>query len=87
MKNSVKDEDFNLRTGETWRDTFSKQFPQNRPTWVDEIKMSVRWHIKGDCYDNCARAISHVSKDKIPADRKADFLTFMSKCRAAKPEN
>jgi hypothetical protein len=45
--------------------------------------MCARWHIKGDCFDNCAQAISHVPKQKIPADKKAEFLTFMSKCREA----
>ena len=87
VKNSAKDEDFNFRTGETWQDTFSKQFPQDRPIWVNKIKMCAKWHIKIGCFNNCAHAISNVSKDMIPADKKADFLTFMSKCRAAKPAN
>jgi hypothetical protein len=50
--------------------------------------MCARWHIKGDCYDNYARVTSHVTKDKISADKKAGFLTFMKKCRkVAKTSN
>jgi hypothetical protein len=43
--------------------------------------MCTRWHLKGDCYDNCARAVSHVTNDNIPDKKRAEFLTFLSKCR------
>jgi hypothetical protein len=37
---------------------------------------------------HCARVISHLTKDKIPADKKAGFLTFMKNGRgAAKTSN
>jgi hypothetical protein len=42
--------------------------------------MCVRWHIKRDNYDNCLRIASYVTKDKIPADKKTNMLTFMKKC-------
>ncbi len=88
VKNSAQDKDFKLQTGETWQETYSKQFPQDRPSWDGKVKMYTRWNIKGVCYDNCARFVSHVAKDKIPADKKEIFLTFMSKCRkAAKKSN
>jgi hypothetical protein len=88
IKNLAQDTDFQLATGKSWKDTFSKQFPQNRPSWERKVKMCARWHIKGDCYDNCARVTSHITKDKIPANKKAGFLTFMKKCRkAAKMSN
>jgi hypothetical protein len=64
-------------TGKSWKDTFGKQFPRDRPSWEGKVKMCMRWHIKGNCYDNCARVTSHVTKDKIPANKKAGFLTFM----------
>jgi hypothetical protein len=79
----AQDKDFALETGKSWKDTFSKQLPQDRPTWEGKVKMCTRWHIKGNCYDNCARVTSHVTKDKIPANKKAGFLTFMKKCRKA----
>jgi hypothetical protein len=79
VKNKTQDKDFVPKEGKTWKDTFNKQFLQDRPTWDGKVKMCARWHIKGDCYDNCARVISHITKDKIPADKKAGFLTFMKK--------
>ncbi len=88
VNNSVQDKDFALATGKSWKDTFSKQFPQDRPSWEGKVKMCARWHIKGNCYDNCARVTSHVTKDKIPPNKYAGFLTFMKKCRkAAKTRN
>jgi hypothetical protein len=87
IRNMSQDNDFEVAAGETWITTFSKQFPQDRPTWEDKIKMCVRWHIKGDCYDNCSGAISHVLKDNIPAEKKANFLTFIKECREAAKKN
>ncbi len=87
VKNSTQDEDFATKAGESWQETFSKQFAHGRPSWDGKVKMCARWHIKGDCFDNCVRAISHVSKEKILADKKADFLTFMSKCRKAEKKS
>ena len=88
VKNLAHNKDFALATGKSWKDTFSKQFPQDRPSWEGKVKMCARWHIKGDCYDNCTRVTSHVTKDKIPADKKAGFLTFMKNGRgAAKTSN
>jgi hypothetical protein len=42
--------------------------------------MYVRWHLKGDYYDNCARAVSHMMNDNIPDKKQAEFFTFLSKC-------
>ena len=72
-----------MATGESWKDTFSKQFPHERPIWDGKIKMCTRWHIKGDCYDNCTQVASHVTNNKIPAKKKESFLTVMLKCREA----
>jgi hypothetical protein len=83
VKNSAQDKDVQFATGKSWKDAFSKQFPQDRPSWEGKVKMCARWHIKGNCYNNCTRVTSHVTKDKIPANKKAGFLTFMKKCRNA----
>jgi hypothetical protein len=61
VENKTQDKDLVPNEGETWKDTFSKQFLQDRPTWDGKVKMCARWHIKGDCYDNCARVISHIT--------------------------
>ncbi len=83
VKNLAQDKDFAVATGESWKDTFSKQFPQDRPSWEGKVKMCVRWHIKGDCYGNCTRVTSHVTKEKILADKKECFLIFMKICHVA----
>ncbi len=69
IKKKTQDKDFAPKESKIWKDTFSKQLPQDRPTWDRKVKMCARWHIKGDCYDNCARVISHVTKDEIAADK------------------
>ena len=88
VSNSAQDEDFKVKIGETWKDTFSKQLPLDRPFWdeVSKVKFCARWVIKDDCYDNCAQKASHVTMDKIPLEKKASFLSFMKKCRKATTE-
>mgnify|MGYP006177327177 FL=1 len=87
VKNLAPDEDLAVKAGESWAETFSKQLPKERPSWDGKINMCARWHIKGDCFDDCSRKESHVGKDKIPADKKASFLTYMAKCREAAKGN
>jgi hypothetical protein len=87
VKNSAPDKDFAVNAGESWAETFSKQLPKERPSWDGKINMCARWHIKGDCFDDCSRKESHLGKDKIPADKMASFLTYMSKCREAAKGN
>jgi hypothetical protein len=87
VKNSAPDEDFAVKTGESWAEMFSKQLPKERPSWDGKINMCARWHIKGDCFDDCSRKEIHVGKDKIPAEKKASFLIYMSKCHEAAKGN
>ncbi len=42
VKNSAQDKDFQLATGKSWKNTFSKQFPQDRPSWEGKVKMCAR---------------------------------------------
>jgi hypothetical protein len=37
IKNLAQDKDFQLATDESWKDTFSKQFPDNRPSWEGKV--------------------------------------------------
>lgn len=87
VKNPAQDEDFAMKSGESWQETFSKQLAKERPSWDGKVNMCARWHIKGDCFDDCSRKESHVGKDKIPADKKTSFLTYMTKCREAAKRN
>jgi hypothetical protein len=81
VKNPGQLEEFEPKEGESWKDTFSKMLPQDRPAWTNKVKMCAHWHIKVDYYDNCSRVIRHVTKNNIPGDKKELFLTFMKKCR------
>ena len=83
VKNPAQDKDFAVKPGKSWQETFSKQLAKERPSWDGKVNMCARWHIKGNCFDDCSCKESHVGKDKIPADKKASFLTYMSKCREA----
>ena len=70
-----------MESSETWNKHFLSQCPKKRPDWNKDVKMCARWHIKGDCYNTCTCAISHVPCNKVPPKQKADFLTFMGECR------
>jgi hypothetical protein len=87
VRNTSQDDNFEVAAGKIWKNTFSKQLLQDPPTWGDKIKMCTRWHIKGNCYDNCLRAISYVSKENIATEKKSNFLIFMTKCRKAVNKN
>jgi hypothetical protein len=81
VKNTTQPVKFKLTAGESWKDNFATILPHDRPAWTDKIWMCTRWHLKGDFYDNCARAVSHVTNNNIPDKKRAEFLTFLSKCR------
>jgi hypothetical protein len=69
VKNTTQPVKFKLTTGESWKDNFATILPHNRPAWMDKIRMCTRWHLKGDCYNNCARAVSHVTNNNIPDNK------------------
>jgi hypothetical protein len=88
VKNNSQPDKFKLAAGELWKETFEKILPHDCPAWVDKIKMCARWHIKGDCYNNCSREISHITNNNIPNDKQAAFsITWKSaeKRRARSP--
>ncbi len=77
VKKHGQPDEFKIVEGETWKDTFANLLPHNRPAWNEKVTMCTCWHIKGNCYNNCAQAVSHVSKDNIPNIKRELFLTFM----------
>jgi hypothetical protein len=81
VKNDQQCNEFKLKVGEKWND-FRAKCSKSRPDWNNQIKMCARWHIKGDCFDTCQRAISHVPCSNVPPKQKKDFLFFMEECRA-----
>ena len=83
VKNDSQHEAFKLKEGEIWKKKFKSAFVDNRPTWDGEKtkKMCTRFHILGNCFDNCDRKESHVPKDQIPAAKVAEMCAFIAKCR------
>jgi hypothetical protein len=80
LKNTTQPGEFKLTARESWKDNFASALPHNWPAWTDKFQMCARWHLKGNCFDNCSRAISHVMNDKFPDNKRAAFLTFLTKC-------
>lgn len=73
-----------MKRGEDWKIFVLKRGQTDIPRvkWDDkECFMCARFHIKKYCFEDCKQADSHVSKDKIPAEKKSAFLTFMKQCR------
>jgi hypothetical protein len=66
IKNTTQPIEFKLTAGELWKDNFETFLTHDRPAWTDKIWVCTRWHLKGDCYDNFARAVSHVINNNIP---------------------
>jgi hypothetical protein len=46
--------------------------------------MCIKWHIHGECYENCDRKGSHIPKDHIPPAKVKEMCAFMEKCRSEK---
>ena len=56
---------------------------EGRPKWNDDCWMCHKWFVKGVCYDDCANKASHVSRDKVSAEKKGAFAAW----RASKAGN
>jgi hypothetical protein len=82
VQNPTQPAEFKLTAGKNWKEQFAGILTQERPAWNEKIRMCARWHIKGDCFDNCMRKESHVANDKIPDDKRAAMTAFLVKCRA-----
>jgi hypothetical protein len=85
VKHTEQLDEFKLASGESWDKNFRFQCRKYRPDFDKEIKMCARWHIKGDCFDSCPHALSHIPGIPVTSKQKDDFLTFMKKCRELPP--
>ncbi len=75
VKNTTQPIEFKLAAKESWKDNFAMILPHNQPALAGKIWMCARWHLKGNCYDNCTRAISQVTNNNIPDNKGADSST------------
>jgi hypothetical protein len=85
VKNPEQLKEFKMANGESWDKIFRSQCPKECPNFSKDYKMCARWHIKGDCFDTCPRALSHVPGSRITPKQKEAFLGFMKKCRESPP--
>ncbi len=79
LKNTLQPDKFKLIARKSLKDNFAAILPHDWSAWTDRIKICARWHIKGKCYSNCSRVISHITKDIIPNDKRTAFLTYLTK--------
>ena len=82
-------EEFKMKPGEDWRRDFVGKLNGDRPFWDKEkcgsgdAKMCVRYHTRGNCFEDCQNAASHVSSSQIPSDRKIALRNYLKKVRRA----
>lgn len=84
VTNEAQHPDLKLRDGEDWKGKFQNAHASDRPSWdgTKSKKMCIRWHLKGNCYDNCSRKESHVPASEIPSAKLAEAKAFLAKCRS-----
>jgi len=70
-----------LLPGETWVSNFANKH-KGCPWWDadQQVRMCAWWHIAGRCFNNCHHVKSHVSRDKIPAEKLTEFKEYLRKC-------
>ena len=87
VQNTDQDDDFKMKPEESWKKHWAGKLNGDKPFWdktkceKNDCQMCPRFHIRGDCFDDCYNKESHVSKDKIPADRKHAMKEYMKKVR------
>jgi hypothetical protein len=85
VKNAEQLKEFKMASGESWEKIFWSQCPNEYPNFSKDCKMCARWHIKGDCFNTCPCALSHVPGSKIMPKQKEAFLGFMKRCQESPP--
>ena len=74
-----------MKDSEDWRKNFLGKLSGDVPFWDKEkrsptnCKMCKRFHSRGDCFKDCANAVSHVTKRSISSDRKEAMKGYMTK--------
>ena len=87
VQNTDQVDEFKMKPNENWKDNWAGKLNGDKPFWdrtkceKGDCKMCARFHIRGDCFDDCYNKASHVTKDKIPADRKHAMKEYMKKVR------
>ena len=65
-----------MKSNESWSENWAGRLNMDKPFWdrnkcqKGDCKMCPRFHIRGNCLEDCINAKSHVPKRRVPADRK-----------------
>ena len=81
VTNDDQEPAFKMKSEESWQDNFRNKLHGDKPFWDQNKKMCTRWHIRGDCFNDCQSRASHVGKDKIPRDKKEEMKKYINKVR------
>ena len=81
VQNNDQNPDFKMLPGEDWKKVFCGRCIQDRVKWDERSHMCPRWHSKGMCFTNCHHIASHVAKDKVPEQKRAEYSKFLKKLR------
>ncbi len=85
VKNKHQHKSFKMKQKESWKRNFKSAYIDSRSSWGGKKtkKMCIKWHIHGECFDNCNRKESHVPKEDIPpAVKVKEMCAFMVKCHS-----
>ncbi len=82
VKNNHQHESLKMKQNESWKRNFKLAYVDIRPSWDDKKtkKMCIKLHIRGECFDNCNRKESHVTKEGIHPAKVKEMCAFMAKC-------
>ena len=78
--------EFKVVDDNEWKSKFCGRCIEDRPVWKEvqngqNIAMCPRWHSRGFCFKDCHNAQSHVEPDKVPANKKAEYQSYLKKVR------
>jgi hypothetical protein len=84
VKNKHQHKSFKMNQNKSWKRFFKSAYIDSRPSWDGKKtkKMCIKWHIHGECFENCNRKESHVPKEDIPPAKVKEMCAFMAKCRS-----
>jgi hypothetical protein len=84
VKNEHQHEFIKMKQNKSWKRNFKSAYIDSRPCCDGKKtkKMCIKWHIHGECFDNCDRKENHVPKKDIPPAKVKEMCAFMVECRS-----
>jgi hypothetical protein len=83
LHNKNQIEELTLKEGVKWKGVFTgKEARKGLPKW-GKGKMCPKWHVHGHCFNDCANDESHVPKNEVPVEKKAEMVAWKESKQAA----